>query len=111
MQMLLTGEHLSADEALRYGLVNKVVPPASLMPEALTLAEVINERPPMAARAIKEMVDRSLDLPLEYPVDTRLCAWDLDDAVGGRLRATEDWKSREGPRAFVEKRKPVWLGR
>ncbi|MCC6173877.1 MAG: enoyl-CoA hydratase/isomerase family protein [Chloroflexi bacterium] len=111
MQMLLTGEHLSADEALRYGLINKVVPTARLMPEALALAEIINSRPPMAARAIKEMVDCSLDLPLEYPVDTRLCAWDLDDDIGGKLRATEDWKSREGPRAFVEKRKPVWLGR
>lgn len=111
MQMLLTGDHISAEEALRCGLINKVVPPDQVMPEALALADRINERPPMAARAIKELVDRSLDLPLEFPVDTRLCAWDLDDLLGGKLRETEDWKSREGPRAFVEKRKPVWRGR
>lgn len=111
VQMLLTGDHITAEEALRYGLVNKVVPPEQVMPEALALADRINERPPVAVRVIKELVDRSLDLPLEYPVDTRLRAWDLDDPVGGKIRASEDWQSREGPRAFVEKRKPVWKGR
>ena len=51
------------------------------------------------------------DLPLEYPVDPFMRAWDLDDLVGAKLRESEDWKSREEPRAFVEKRKPVWRGR
>ncbi|MCC6176630.1 MAG: enoyl-CoA hydratase/isomerase family protein [Chloroflexi bacterium] len=111
MQMLLTGDHISADEALRSGLINKVVPSDQVMPEAIALADRINERPPMTVRVIKEMVDRTLDLPLEYPVDTRLRAWDLDDLVGAKLRESEDWKSREGPRSFVEKRKPVWKGR
>jgi enoyl-CoA hydratase/carnithine racemase len=81
------------------------------MPEAIALADKINERPPIATRVIKELVDRSLDLPLEHPVDPLLRAWDLDDVVGAKLRASEDWTSREGPRAFVEKRKPVWKGR
>ncbi|MCC7368318.1 MAG: enoyl-CoA hydratase/isomerase family protein [Chloroflexi bacterium] len=111
MQMLLTGDHITAEEALRYGLINKVVPLDRVMPEAIALADRINERPPVAARVIKELVNRSLDLPLEFPVDTRLSAWDLDDLVGGKIRDSEDWQSREGPRAFVEKRKPVWKGR
>ena len=111
MQMLLTGDHIGAEEALRFGLINKVVPPEWLMPEAIALADRINDRPPVAARVIKELVDRSLDLPLEYPVDPTLRAWDLDDVVGAKLRESEDWRSREGTRAFVEKRRPIWKGR
>ncbi|MFN8522974.1 MAG: enoyl-CoA hydratase-related protein [Chloroflexota bacterium] len=111
VQMLLTGDPISAEAALRCGLINMVVPAERVMAEAVALADRINERPPVAIRVIKEMVDRSLDLPLEHPVDTRLRAWDLDDLVGAKLRQSEDWKSREGPRAFVEKRRPVWKGR
>lgn len=111
LYMMITGDFIGAEEALRMGLINRVVRPDHLMAEAIALAEKINERPPMAVRAIKEMVTKSLDLPLEYPDNKRLCAWDLEDTVGTRLRESEDWRSGEGPRAFVEKRKPVWRGR
>lgn len=111
MRMLLTGEPITADEAYQWGLVSKVVPPSQLMAEAISLADQINERPPVAARVIKEMATRSLDLPLEYPDTRGRRAWDLDELVGIKLRESEDWKSREGPRAFVEKRRPVWKGR
>jgi enoyl-CoA hydratase/carnithine racemase len=111
MQMLLTGEPITADDAYRWGLVNKVVPSSQLMAEAFALADQLNQRPPVAARVIKEMVTRSLDMPLEYPDTQGLRAWDLDGRVGLKLRESDDWKSREGPRAFVEKRKPVWKGR
>lgn len=111
MQMLLTGEHITAQEAVRMGLINKVVPPARLMQEAVAMADKINENSPIAARVTKEMVTKSLDLPLEYTGSKGIRAWDLDDEVGAELRQSEDWKSREGPRAFVEKRKPVWKGR
>lgn len=111
MYLLLTGNHITAEEALRYGLVNKVVPQAQLMQQANAIADKINENSPIAARVTKEMATKSLDLPLEYADSQGLRAWDLDDIVGARLRQSEDWKSREGPRAFVEKRKPVWTGR
>lgn len=111
LQMLLTGEPITAAEALGLGLINKVVPPARLMQEAVAMADTINEHSPVAVRVIKEMVTRSLDLPLEYPDTQGLRAWDLDDRVGARLRESRDWTSREGPRAFVEKRPPVWTGR
>lgn len=111
LYMMITGDLFTAEEVLRLGLINKVVPPERLLDEALALAEKINERPPVAVRVIKEMVTRSLDLPLEYPDNQGLCAWDLEDRVGYKLRESEDWRSGEGPRAFVEKRKPQWKGR
>jgi hypothetical protein len=56
------------------------------------------------------MVTKSLDVPLEYPnLGTR--AWDIEPEIAAKLRASEDWQSREGPRSFVEKRRPVWKGR
>lgn len=111
MLMLLTGDHMTAEEALRTGLVSRVVPHDRLMAEATAIAERINENPPVAARVTKEIVTKSLDLPLEYPDNQGLRAWDLDALVGMKLWESEDWQSREGPRAFVEKRKPIWKGR
>ncbi len=111
MQMLLTGEHITAGEALQVGLINKVVPPAMLMDEAVAMADKICRNSPVATRVTKELVTKSLDLPLDYTDGPGRRAWDLDDDVGGKLRESEDWMSGEGPRAFVEKRRPVWKGR
>ncbi|HAL46139.1 MAG: hypothetical protein FI707_15070 [SAR202 cluster bacterium] len=111
MEMLLTGTRISAERALRIGLINKIVPPDQVMDEAIAMANTINENSPVAARVSKEIATKTMDLPLEYYESEADKAWDLDRIVGAKLRNSEDSKSREGPRSFVEKRKPVWLGR
>lgn len=102
LEMLCTGNILSAQEAQRIGILNKVVPSADLMTTALGLAEKINENGPLAVRAVKEGAWKSLQMPLSE-------AMDLELLLLNRVRQSEDaW---EGPRAFAEKRKPVYKGR
>lgn len=102
MEMILMAETISAQEAYRIGLVNAVVPLAELMPAARRWAQTLCERGPLAVRAAKEAVIRGLSLPL--PDGLRLEAF-----LSGTLRGTED--AVEGPRAFAEKRKPVFKAR
>lgn len=102
LEMILTGEPIDAREAQRIGLVNLVVPAAEVMPAALRWARTICERGPLAVRAAKEAVWRGLDLPLADGLR-------LEAFLSGTLRGTED--ATEGPRAFAEKRRPVFKGR
>ena len=102
MYFLLTGERMNAEDALRAGLINKVVPLPELMAEAERIARRICENAPLAVRAIKELAVRGQYLPIEYGLR-------LEQAVQQVLSATED--AREGPRAFSEKRKPSYGGR
>ena len=99
MEILLTGEMFSAEEALKWGLINKVVPSEFLLEEAKSLAKKIAGKPLIAVQTAKEVVNKahefSLHEGLEY--ERRKFA-DLFD--------TEDQK--EGMKAFVEKRKAVW---
>ncbi|MBV9924640.1 MAG: enoyl-CoA hydratase/isomerase family protein [Acidobacteria bacterium] len=100
---MLAGEEIGADEALRLGLVNRVVDPDSLVEEAEALAQsIIAHAAPLAARACLEAVTRGLRLPLEE-------ALRLEAELFAELFATED--VREGTRAFLEKRRPVFKGR
>jgi enoyl-CoA hydratase/carnithine racemase len=108
MEYILTGDHISAQTAYQYGLVNKVVPLDRLMDEALAMAQRILENAPLAVRAAKEIALRGLELPL-IEGETEKSAWDVNDQIRWRNSQTEDYK--EGPRAFAEKRKPVWKGR
>jgi crotonobetainyl-CoA hydratase len=108
MEYVLTGRHMKAADAYRYGLVNKVVPAERLMEEALAVAQEILDNAPIAVRTAKEIVVRSLDLPLVED-EAETSAWDVNDKLTYRNRQTED--NKEGPRAFAEKRKPVWKGR
>ncbi len=101
-ELMLTGEPIEAAEAYRIGLVNRVVPAASLRAEAVALAATIAARAPLAVRKIKEAVDRGLDLDLESGLA-------LERACHVFLRHTRD--RREGIRAFLEKRPPVFAGR
>ncbi|HUI08679.1 MAG TPA: enoyl-CoA hydratase-related protein [Bacteroidota bacterium] len=102
MEMVLTGRTIGADEALRLGLVNAVVPSEALMTEARAWAEEIASAPPLAARAAKEAVLRSFDTTLGEGLASERRSFHL-------LFGTEDQK--EGMRAFLEKRRPVWKGK
>jgi enoyl-CoA hydratase/carnithine racemase len=101
MGMLLTGTPLSATEAHRWGLVNEVVPASDLLTAARRWAEAILECAPLSVRASKQAALSGLGLP-------------LPDAMNRRyeymLRQAGSQDTREGPRAFAEKRKPVWRG-
>ena len=101
MGMLLTGTPMSASEAHRWGLVNEVVPATDLLTAARRWADAILECATLSVRASKQAELAGLDLPLA-------------DAINRRyeyiLRQAASQDSREGPRAFAEKRKPVWRG-
>jgi len=102
MYLLLTGERMNAEEALRAGLINKVLPLPEVMPEAERIARKICENAPLAVRAIKELAVRGQYLPIEYGLR-------LEQAVQRVLSTTED--AKEGPKAFSQKRRPSYTGR
>ena len=99
MLLLLTGDMIDAQEALRMGLVSKVVPHAQLVPTALDIARRIARNAPLAVRAVKQLVTRGQDLPLVH-------ALQMDKYMYGILKDTED--RIEGRKAFAQKRDPVW---
>ena len=102
LDLLLTGRQIAADEALRIGLVGRVVPAADLLREAKALAATLASKPPTAVRSILEAVHSGLDAALaEGQV--------LEAALFGLVASTDDM--REGTAAFLEKRKPVFKGR
>jgi E-phenylitaconyl-CoA hydratase len=102
MCMLLTGERIDAHEALRIGLVSKVVPLAALLDTALGLARAITANAPLAVTAAKRLAMTGRELPLAAGIE-------LERQTFGLLRDTED--RLEGRRAFGEKRAPVFRGR
>jgi len=102
LEMILTGARVPAAEALRIGLVERVVPAAALMKATQELARSIAEKAPIALRYAKEAVVSGLGLPLHDGLR-------LENDLSTLLRTTED--RVEGARAFVEKRKPKWSGR
>ena len=102
MELILTGRFLSAQEAHFYGLVNKVVPVEMYMHEALELAKEIAQMPPIAVQLAKEAINRSFETQLDEGLMFERKNFYL-------TFASEDQK--EGMKAFIEKRKPVYKGK
>ena len=102
MEMCLTGRMMDAAEAERSGLVAKVVPADQLLDEAMKTAEAIAAMPPLAAIAVKEMVNAAFEMPLAQGLR-------FERRLFHGLFGTEDQK--EGMAAFVEKRPGNWKGR
>jgi enoyl-CoA hydratase len=102
MEMILTGAPIAADEALRIGLVNRVVPAASLMAEARALAAQLAAAAPIAVRYIINAVNKGMEMPF-----AEACQYEA--TLFGLVASTDDM--REGTKAFLEKRKPEFKGR
>ena len=102
LEMLLTGEHVTAQEAHRLGLVNRVVPAADLIAEARKLATMLAAKAPVAARYIIDAVNKGLEMPFAE-------AQAFEATLFGLVSTTEDM--REGTTAFLEKRKPEFKGK
>jgi enoyl-CoA hydratase/carnithine racemase len=102
LEWILTGDYFDAATAFRVNLVNRVVKREDLMPVALEIAGTLARRAPLALRNAKQAFYRGMHLPLKD-------AMDLEHELDFALLATED--AREGTRAFIEKRDPVFRGR
>jgi enoyl-CoA hydratase len=102
MEILLTAEFVDAETAFRMGIVNRVVPQEKLLDEARAYAEKILNNAPLAVQAIKQSVHTGLRLNLKEAFEQELMH-------AATVFMSED--AKEGPRAFAEKRKPVWRGK
>ena len=101
-ELLFTGDFIKAEEAHRIGLVNKVVPLPSLMAETITMAAKIARQPGVALKMTKFTVDDGLNMDIKSAIAYEARCFEL-------LFSTTDQK--EGMKAFVEKRRPVFQGK
>jgi enoyl-CoA hydratase/carnithine racemase len=102
MEIVLTGDPITAERAHHFGLVNDLVEPGKALTAALALGERITANAPIAVRLSRRIV-----MAASSAGDEDL--WNLTFASMAEVAGTEDFA--EGPRAFIEKRPPVWKGR
>lgn len=102
LELLLTGDGIDHQEAERIGLVNRVVPHARLMKEAIALAEKIVNKPPLAIRMMKRAV---------YQSQTATLRSHLDHISSHMAILSETYDHREAARAFLERRRPTFIGK
>jgi enoyl-CoA hydratase len=100
MELLLTGEWLTAERALQFGFVNRITPKGGALDAALEIAGVVSSNGPLAVEAIKRIVIESQDWSERE-------GFEKQRAIADPIFKTED--AREGARAFAEKRKPEWI--
>jgi enoyl-CoA hydratase len=101
MQILLTGDRMDAEEALRTGFINEIAPADTLMDRAKELGERIADNGPLAVAACKEAVIRTSGLSMQD-------AFAIENEIGAKVMRSKD--AREGPLAFMEKRKANFTG-
>lgn len=101
-EMLLTGNRITAEEALRIGLISRVVPRDQLMSTAMEISETICTRGPLGVRASKEAMIRGFDMTLPEGLS-------LERELAARIRTTDDFM--EGAKAFAQKRTPEYKGK
>jgi crotonobetainyl-CoA hydratase len=104
MEVLLTGEPISAVRAHELGLVNRVVPQLDVLAAAVRFAELIGANAPLSVQATKRIALGIVDGSMPAEQD----GWELSAAEGAALMNSTD--AKEGTRAFAEKRAPVWRG-
>jgi enoyl-CoA hydratase len=102
LEMMLSGRTLTAEQALDFGLVNRLVTPSDLLSDAISLARQMEQLSPLSIRACLRAVIRGLELPLAEGLA-------LESELFAALFATQD--AREGTTAFLEKRPPVFKGK
>ena len=102
LELALTGDPFPVERLAQAGMINRIVAAESVLQEAMALAERIAENGPLAVRASGATIVEGRDLD----TDAR---WQRSFELGWPVFASED--AQEGPRAFIEKRKPVWKGK
>jgi enoyl-CoA hydratase len=101
MEMALTGEPISADQAHKWGLVTQLTEPGDALERGLALASVIAANPPVAVRATQRaMIACASDESV---------GWQISEQAMAEAMSSED--NKEGLAAFIEKRTPIWTGR